>query len=1079
MADIKGVADHANVDVKELIVPAITAPDMKVVPVASVPTVAEAKGKKLSVAEQVAILGQRVKGNEEMLALNQEMLVVSQQQHTLRLDKLVELFTQMKQVYDSQGIEIEKMAANRANDISNSEQQFSALKKQQDELKRRINHPAETYGESLKQRGDESVRERFTQREQQKSFMATSSRRTVTTGELADMFDEMDSEASSSSWAGLDAGRFGTSGTTGLNVTFGTAERDQQEETTSMSVTQLQQLNKGQGLVNTSYVAEDVNVVKLRLQEALLKSRAQAESIEREYREERTKAQRQEFEDRDRLHEYERQERERESQQQGQRWSSTSGVSPTRPRPTAGYGGGNNATMHTSNLDNSSKPTIRSMNRMQLEEYVKENFNKRQETKQYHASQAFKEKSKRDFLLGKSQNTFGIFGKSKLLQKQIDAARAKQMIERENERPGAVYIETNPVMKMKVELNIYSSMALLKKCIMWDAGLGHRKSCPGSFCRPELLKTIQNRIANLDKLPELRLDLGIYYLQVPTIQELQDMHKEEFYTYISMALVPHTKTEYEATWDSALLSQTLDHEFLMDEYPGPQDKDRLEMYDAERDEFVLGAEADILPQYSVTRCNEDGTPKECTNWSGMKPNEALLTKGMQAIYFSGPRFRDNPKGPNGKVDPNVKSFKQAVMEDMSQCFTQNKLIPRIGVNFVHDIHLAKLCKANYYSTRKDMFLYNNVLSPGDHTGVLMTHQAVTRHADHPGRLIAMPQQDGQRHPQVHLSQSQGQQDTSSIPSYSATKLEKEYRERMAQAHGEGKNPPFFWKRKLQDRDLVSKFPLNQRRSMIASMIAEERKEAERAPYESYPWQLSQSEDLDISVEDIYPQYEGLYFRNGMRSSENATRDAEEFQPSSAASRTFEPSHGDRAMTYNQDYYEDAKDAVMDMLAQCNAMQLQELPMSVRERVADYRDRNFSVTREEHRHDGTHWQDRRNSAGHNPGRLYEPPKTVTFAKKSACFKHLYNKCPYADNPSRCQWSHDEAVCQAEADVIATVARDRSKAMEKAREAQAKTSAKEKPAVVAAVGGDQAPQEEQDQFNGMFRYPRPLPEGTREE
>ena len=133
-------------------------------------------------------------------------------------------------------------------------------------------------------------------------------------------------------------------------------------------------------------------------------------------------------------------------------------------------------------------------------------------------------------------------------------------------------------------------------------------------------------------------------------------------------------------------------------------------------------------------------------------------------------------------------------------------------------------------------------------------------------------------------------------------------------------------------------------------------------------------------------------------------------------------------------------------------------------------------REEHRHDGRQWQERRNSANHNPGRLYEPPKSVTFAqgtKNLACYKHLHNQCPHADNPERCQWSHDEAICAAEAELISTVARDR-----KAKALAARKPA-EKPAMVAATSDPHSQQTDHEQNWNAALHARQSADASQEE
>jgi hypothetical protein len=596
---------------------------------------------------------------------------------------------------------------------------------------------------------------------------------------------------------------------------------------------------------------------------------------------------------------------------------------------------------------------------------------------------------------------------------------------------------------------------------------------PGAFCSEEFLKIMQDRISTLSKLGDICLDLGIPYVLVPTMQELKDAYKEEFFMYGMLSMVPHTKAEYEAAYVSALDSHAIHSEFFPGEQPGPEDKSRLELYDRERDEFILNMEQDALPQYSLGRFNDDGSPKETCTFSGMRANTGQKLRGMQNVYFSGPRFRVNPHDPSGKEDSD-EDFTQAVKADMDKYFVSTKSIPKININLVHDVTLAQCCKEAFYDKLRDLHNYQKVLNP-ERGRIPMTHEVVSRDPAHPGRLVPIHHKDSS------VTNKQGAAHVSiSRSPFSATtpaaKAEKAYDELRAKALGENPRSPRFWRPTVQDGNLISRIPLQNRRAIINNLIADGREEEERASRFPQHDERSMNEHLDLEIEDLYDCQETY---SAPKQSEQHY--ASGFAPVSAHLLQGEDDTVHMSSTFGdrREYYEDARDRVMEELAGLNAVQLKSLPLPIRERVADYRDhRSATGGREEHRHDGPQWQERRNSAGHNSGRIYDAPKSVTFAnsstKKTACYKHLRNQCPHADDPTRCQWSHDDAICAAEADVISTVARDRK------TKSQATTRQTDKLATVAAMAGANTSRQQMNEYsNDSPRYARPFADTSQEE
>jgi hypothetical protein len=105
----------------------------------------------------------------------------------------------------------------------------------------------------------------------------------------------------------------------------------------------------------------------------------------------------------------------------------------------------------------------------------------------------------------------------------------------------------------------------------------------------------------------------------------------------------------------------------------------------------------------------------------------------------------------------------------------------------------------------------------------------------------------------------------------------------------------------------------------------------------------------------------------------------------------------------------------------------------------------------------------------------PAKKVAFASSSpyggACQQHMMEICPFADNPSKCRWSHDPDVCSAAADKVT--------AIEQRRKAASKPAAKAVLKVAAMSAKNYRQQTEQQQSSGLPRHSSSSDDTTEEE
>ena len=111
------------------------------------------------------------------------------------------------------------------------------------------------------------------------------------------------------------------------------------------------------------------------------------------------------------------------------------------------------------------------------------------------------------------------------------------------------------------------------------------------------------------------------------------------------------------------------------------------------------------------------------------------------------------------------------------------------------------------------------------------------------------------------------------------------------------------------------------------------------------------------------------------------------------------------------YSGEANHDVMEMLASLSLVQTAALPPDVRHKVEVFR-----ADRIERLSDAAQFQNQRNSGNYNPGKLYEPPKKVSFGgaqPKGACSAHLRGQChkQLGTGPGMCPWSHDPTICRA--------------------------------------------------------------------
>ena len=429
---------------------------------------------------------------------------------------------------------------------------------------------------------------------------------------------------------------------------------------------------------------------------------------------------------------------------------------------------------------------------------------------------------------------------------------------------------------------------------------------------------------------------------------------------------------------------------------------------------------------------------EMPNWPGMKPSTVTGTGGFLNAYFSGVAFPPCPKGADGKDDPEAKTLRRSLTQDMQMNFTPNSEVKRLEQDAAYDIGLLHAVFTDYSLKRKDLTLYEGIHDGAKSVKVLRMDQEFAFDQNHPGRVVLRPasQRSNTTQPAAPpVPPPRRGDEPSKFPFAKAQglppeKMERARQELIAKGRGEGPMTPTFWGSQRN-----TKQPLERQRTQLLHIIKMARGEVE---------ELQQQDDYDRFHK------QGQY-APGYQEDDDVEVDRDDDGYHTA------PSGPDESRSYENEELRhgvhDPERWVTEDLARLNAVASQGSQFAVREHTNDYRDQRN--TRGEQRNDSQLFQGQRNSANNNPGKLYEQKK-VAFAQ-GVCIKHQHNKCPFASNPADCRWSHDADACAEDAKEVAAVSA--------AREAERKSKPGTKAATVAAIGANTRQQMEQQQSSGL--------------
>ena len=604
------------------------------------------------------------------------------------------------------------------------------------------------------------------------------------------------------------------------------------------------------------------------------------------------------------------------------------------------------------------------------------------------------------------------FRTSVLISAQRLTAEANRRISQDTDRP-AVQIGEKFRHAMIYTLDHHILQRFYEKVMQHDSNPANDRAHPGKHLEPFMLRRMHDRMQAFSNMPSMLADHGLSGMIVPSEEMLKKMEAEEFFGWALKSLIPVTKPECEATVKAAMNSLTLSHGFQPDTVLTTANIDAFEgLMEAKVKLMVAIIHDGGSMQYS-RQLNADGTRKECKTWPGSKSNADLRIQGIYRTFFAGPGFPAPPKSDAGAALADAPmTLRQAIAEDSSTTWYKTDAYPIYLQDFVHELgrviaglrkfHLLRRIIASYTSA------ISGVLGNAASAGVPMMHQTSGLPPTHKGQPATPPHKPP---------------DPSQMTQQEYSKSSQQYQQQSERAAGTA--PP--WRQgpqpKLQLRSSDTSALVNSRggrwgksilpqRSGTLNLMHEVRQleldaEDERARFE----RLEEAREL---YADLLDEHQRAQFGdNGLE------RYAEVVEGDGYYSANEDEDHRVSASPPQRDRYAPEEEAVLHMLANLPMDATSSLPATVRQRIEGYRSNAIERdNRNEHRNDSAQWQSQRNSAGHNPGRLSEPQKRVTFTSgappRGACTAFLKGQCTKGDS---CAWSHDWDAFFAEADRIA--------------------------------------------------------------
>jgi hypothetical protein len=665
---------------------------------------------------------------------------------------------------------------------------------------------------------------------------------------------------------------------------------------------------------------------------------------------------------------------------------------------------------------------------------------------------------------------FGRIEDSMLLRKALDMARVNALLAQQNRVEGVLLVAKVANFPMLTRINAYTHARRMVRAIEHDGVVPNEPCKPGKFVQETCLRLLVNRLQTLQRHKDILQNLGLAAINIPTVELLQTMNKDEYHFNVSLSLVPHDTAEAEEMWLDIFESQELGLQIYPGEEAGLADMDRIEELVTEKFKLTLGTLSDFMPQWSVLP-GEDGNLKTMPNFPGIFKTKESLDEGMNSLFYSGYAFQAPPTLTNGKPDPKAKTLKRAIAKDMAKAFVPSKDMRRMGVDIAHDLGLAAACFESWNEARKAKPSFAGVLGTQVFGKVQMMHERVAHNRRHPSKLEVEPVPSSALKSAPAFTQRSAQQKYpfAHKGAVSTDKLEEARQEMAARSRGESpKSPPFWSSPSKRDNGTLRGIPLQHQRTGLLHILAQMRNVVDdrRALAQEDQWlaeedarlldDLEQDEDAGYESAKEYADDGDVRYRDD---EDQWRHDVED-----AIGRAQDTGQDTRD---TREYYADVKQDVLQQLCNMEPSLLRKLPQPLQERVSEFRaDRS---EREAHRNDSTYSQRDRNSANNNPGRLYEADRRkVGFASGGAyanrvCLKHQRGQCPHANNPQDCMWSHDPDVCSADADTVARVAAERALLAKKTRKPTT-----EKAAVAATIGANNRQQMEQKQSSALPRH-----------
>jgi hypothetical protein len=592
-------------------------------------------------------------------------------------------------------------------------------------------------------------------------------------------------------------------------------------------------------------------------------------------------------------------------------------------------------------------------------------------------------------------------------------AEANKRMSMDTDRP-AVQIGEKFKHSMIYTLDHYILLRLYEKVMQHDSNPANDRAHPGKHLEPFMLRRMYDRVQAFSNMLALLADHGLSGMIAPSEEMLTKMEAEEFYGWALKSLIPITKPECEATVKAAMNSLTLSHGFQLDTVLTTANIDAFEGLQEAKVKLMVAMIHDGGSMQYSRQLNADGTRKECKTWPGSKSNADLRIQGIYRTFFTGPGFPTPPKSDAGVALADAPmTLRQAIAEDSSLTWYRTEGYPIYLADFAHELGRIIAGMRKFHLLRRIIQSYTSAISGAlgntASAGVPMMHQKSGLPPTSKGQLAAPPHKPP---------------DPSQMTQQEYSKFSQQYQQQSERAAGTA--PP--WRQGLPPKQLQlrssdtsalvnarggrwGKSILPQRSGTLNLMDEVHRLELDAEDERERFERLEEAREL---YADLLDEHQRTQFGdNGLQ------RYAEVVEGEGYYSANEDEDHRVSAAPPQRDRYAPEDDAILHMLANLPMDATATLPATVRQRIEGYRSNAIERdNRNEHRNDSAQWQSQRNSAGHNPGRLSEQQKRVTFTSgappRGACTAFLKGHCPKGDS---CSWSHDWDVFFAEGDRVA--------------------------------------------------------------